>query len=105
MLQLLYDIRNAGRTPEEWETALVVTIFKKGDKSKCENCRGISLFPTAYKLYEKILKDKLQPIAEKILGEEQCGLRKGRSKTDTIFTIKQIIEKTEHLMESYICCF
>jgi hypothetical protein len=31
--------------------------------------RGISLLPTAYKLYEKILKDKLQPIAENILVE------------------------------------
>jgi hypothetical protein len=69
-LQLFNDTWDAGRTPEEWEKALVVDAFKKGDKSKCENYRGISLFPTAYKLYGKILKDKLQPIAENILGEE-----------------------------------
>jgi hypothetical protein len=33
MLQLFNDIWNAGRTPEEWKIALVVNIFKKGDKS------------------------------------------------------------------------
>jgi hypothetical protein len=49
--------------------------------------------PTAYKIYGKILKDKLQPIAENILGEEQCGFRKGRSTTGAIFTIKQITGK------------
>jgi hypothetical protein len=50
--------------------------------------------PTAYKLYGKILKDKLQPIAENILGKEQYGLRKGRSTIDAISTIKQITEKS-----------
>jgi sorting nexin-29 len=64
---------NAGRTPEEWKTALLPNIFKKGDKRKCENYRGISLLPTAYKLYGKILKDKLQPIAENILGNSNVA--------------------------------
>jgi hypothetical protein len=30
---------------------------------------------TAYKLYCAILKKKIQPIAETILNEEQCGFR------------------------------
>jgi hypothetical protein len=74
LLQLINDIWNVGRTPEEWETAVIVNIFKKGDKSKCENYRGISLLPTVYKLYGKILKDKLQPIAKKkILGKSSVA--------------------------------
>jgi hypothetical protein len=94
MLQLYNDTWNAGRTPEEWEMALVVNIFKNGDNSKHENYRGISLLPTACKLYREILKNKLQPIAENILGEDQCDFHKGRSMIDAIFTIKQIIEKS-----------
>ena len=48
---------------------------------------------SGYKIYANIIKNKLQPIAEKILQEEQCGFRKGRSCIDAIFTIKQIMEK------------
>lgn len=40
-----------------------------------------------------MIKNKLQPIVENILQEEQCGFRKGRSCVDAIFTIKQIMEK------------
>jgi sorting nexin-29 len=102
MFQLFNDIWNAGRTPEEWETALIVNIFKTGDKSKCENYRGIPLLPTAYELHGKILKDKSQPTAENILREEQRSFRKGRSTTDVIFTIKQITEKNMNLIYPYI---
>jgi hypothetical protein len=96
---------NAGRTPEEWETTLVVNIFKMRDKSKCENYGGISLLPTAYKLYRKILKDKLQPIAENILGEEQHGFHKGRSTADAVSTIKQIMEKSREFNQPLYMLF
>jgi len=32
-------------------TGMVINIHKKGTKSKCENYRGITLLPTAYKLF------------------------------------------------------
>jgi hypothetical protein len=38
------------------ETGLVINIYKKGIKSKCENYRGITLLPTAYKLFANIIK-------------------------------------------------
>ena len=42
--------------PQEWETGMVINIQKKGTKSKCENYRGITLLPTAYKLFANIIK-------------------------------------------------
>ena len=41
---------------QEWETGMVINVHKKGTKSKCENYRGISLLPTAYKLFATIIK-------------------------------------------------
>ena len=72
---------------------LVINIHKKGTKSKCENYRGITLLPTAYKLFTNIIKNRLNEHVEEEMVEEQCGFRKGRSCTDAIFTMQQIIGK------------
>ena len=44
-------------------------------------------------MYTRILLNRLTPIAEDILGEEQVGFRQGRSTTDQIFTLRMILEK------------
>jgi len=64
---------------------------KKGT-SKCENYRGINLLPTAYNFFANIIKNRLNEYLEdeKV---EQCCFRKGRSCTDAIFTVQQIMEK------------
>jgi sorting nexin-29 len=76
--------------PQEWETGMVINLHKKGTKSKCENYRGITLLPTAYKLFTNIIKYRLNEHVEEEMVEEQCGFRKGRSSTDAIFTVQQI---------------
>jgi Cdc6-like AAA superfamily ATPase len=68
-LQLFNEIWNEGRIPEKWNTAKIINIHKKGNKTECGNYRGISLLVTASKLYSAILKKKIQPIAETILNE------------------------------------
>jgi len=42
--------------PQEWETGMVINIYKKGTKRKCENYRRITLLPAAYKLFANIIK-------------------------------------------------
>ena len=39
------------------------------------------------------MKNRLNEHLEEEMVEEQCGFRKGRSYTDPIFTVQQIIEK------------
>jgi endonuclease/exonuclease/phosphatase family metal-dependent hydrolase len=89
--------------PEEWEIAVVKSLFKKGDRSSCDNYRGISLLNTAYKIYSMVIKGRMQPIMEVLLLEEQCGFRKGRACTDNVFVMKQIVEKRrEFNLETHI---
>ena len=56
LLELFNTITEKNQMPQEWETGLVINIHKKGTKSKCENYRGITLLPTAYKLFANIIK-------------------------------------------------
>jgi hypothetical protein len=79
--------------------------FKKSNWSfsKCENYRGITLFPTAYKLFANIIKNRLNEQWENEMEEEQCGFRRGRSCIDAIFTVQQIIEKRkEHNLQLFL---
>lgn len=52
-------------------------IPKKGDLKKCDNWKGISLLDVAGKVFGRILQDRLQTVAEKVLSESQCGFQKG----------------------------
>jgi sorting nexin-29 len=76
-----------------WKESGIVPIYKKGDKTDCNNYRGISLLPTTYKILSNILLSRLIPYAEKIMGDYQCGFRRNRSITEHIFCIRQILEK------------
>ena len=79
--------------PDEWKESIIVPIYKKGDKRDCNNYRGISLFPTTYKVLSNILRSRLTPYAEEVIGDHHCGFRCNRSTTDHIFCICQILEK------------
>jgi len=78
---------------DEWKQSFIVLIYKKEDKSDCNNYRGISLLPTTYKSLSNILLSRLIPYAEEVIGDHQCGFRRNRSTTDHIFCIRQILEK------------
>lgn len=79
--------------PDEWKVAAICPIFKKGDRSKCENYRGIALLCTAYKLLSYIVLGRITPLAEEIIGDYQGGFRPNRSVTDQVFSLRMILSK------------
>ena len=78
--------------PHDWNNAIICPIYKKGNKLECGNYRGISLLNVAYKIFTNLLAKNIEPYTEQILGDYQCGFRKGRSTMDQIFSLRQIIE-------------
>ena len=79
--------------PEEWKGSIIVPIHKKGDKTDCNNYRGLSILPTTYRILSNILLSRLIPYAEEDIGDHQCGFRRKRSTTDHILCIRQIRQK------------
>jgi hypothetical protein len=91
--KLITSIWKKEELPEEWKESIIVPIRKTGDKTDCNNYRGISLLPTTYKILSNILLSKVIPYAKEIIEDHQCGFRRNRSTTDYIFCIRQILEK------------
>lgn len=77
-------------------------FFKVVSMDKKKNYRPITLLNTAYKVLSNVINARLQPYAEDILGQYQCGFRKNRSTIDQIFILRQILEKcSEWCVDTY----
>ncbi|XP_054085666.1 LINE-1 retrotransposable element ORF2 protein isoform X1 [Zeugodacus cucurbitae] len=94
MHQLLCRIWSEESMPDDWNLSVLCPIHKKGDPTICANYRGISLLNIAYKVLSSVLCERLKPTVNKLIGPYQCGFRPGKSTTDQIFTMRQILEKT-----------
>jgi hypothetical protein len=85
--KLITSISNKEEMPGQWKESIIVPIHKKGDKTDCNNYRGISLLSTSYKILSNILISPLSPYIDEMIGDHQCGFRRNRSTTDPIFCI------------------
>jgi hypothetical protein len=87
------SVWNKEEMPDQWKESIIVPNHKTGDKTDCNNYRGISLLSTLYKILSNILLSPLSPYIDEIIGDHQCGFRRNRSTTDQIFCICQILKK------------
>ena len=70
--------------------AKIVTLYKnKGDRSDCNNYRGISLCIVG-KVYARVVLAHLQQLAEHVYPESQCSFCTERSTMDIIFSLHQL---------------
>ena len=103
--QLIASVWTSKSMPEEWQSCILFPIHKKGDKRDCKNYRGISLLNVIYKIFSNALYKRMEPVAEKILGDYQCGFRRNRSTTDQYFALSQIFEKFHEYSREVHCLF
>jgi hypothetical protein len=47
--KLINSVWNKEQLPDQWKESIIVPVHKKGDKTDCNNYRGISLL-TSYKI-------------------------------------------------------
>jgi hypothetical protein len=54
--------------PHRWKESFVLPIQRNGDKTGCNNYRGISLLSASYKILSNFLLSRLNPYADEITG-------------------------------------
>ena len=81
------------KIPKIWRRALVVAIPKPakpvGDP---KSYRPISLLCVPYKILERLIYARVEPIIDPLLPKEQAGFRRGKSTVDQVVLLTQNIE-------------
>ena len=94
--QILFQVSlDLGVVPPDWKEANVVPLFKKGDISKPENYRPISLTSLSCKLLEHVVHSNIMCHLDrfKVLDNAQHGFRKKRScATQLISTLNEFAD-------------
>ena len=76
LYELLCQCWEEGYVPQDMRDANIVTLCKnKGDRSDCNNYRGISLLSVVGKVFARVALQRLQQVAEWVDPESQCGFR------------------------------
>ena len=78
-----------------FKIAVVTPLHKNGEKSDVSNYRPVSLVSNLCKIFEKILKERINNFLNKhnILSDKQFGFREGKSTQDAIAClIKEIYQ-------------
>ena len=84
------------KIPTIWRQSKIIAILKPGkDSSIPKNYRPISLLCHTYKLYERMILNRIAPAIEQHLIKEQVGFRSGKSCTS------QLLNLTQHIEDGY----
>ena len=96
VLELITQIWQDGEVMQAFKDADIVHLYKnKGDRSCCDNHRGISLLCIAGKILMRLILNRLSKHIGNIglIPESQCGFIPGRGTTDSSFALRQLQEK------------
>ena len=77
---------------EYWTKGCILPFPKKGDLTVTDNYRGITLTCIVAKIYNTLLRERIQPTLDMILRPNQNGFRNNRSTVGQILTVRRIIE-------------
>ncbi|KAE9419257.1 hypothetical protein Angca_004847, partial [Angiostrongylus cantonensis] len=76
----------------QWKTSKTVLLLKKGDLHDIGNYRPICLLSVVYKLFTRVILNRIDRTLDEEEPCEPAGYRKGFNKMDHIHTITRLIE-------------
>ena len=103
LYSLFEEIWEKEEIPAEWKEGYLIKIPKKGDLSRCDNYRGITLLSVHGKVLNRIILERMKGKVDQTLREQQAGFRQDISCTDQIATLRSIVEQSiEWISSLYI---
>lgn len=92
---------------EEWNEGIIVPIRKKGEGEKVEDYREVTIMPTLYKVYTRILEERLEREVEEggRIPQNQTGFRKGMGTIDNIYVLNYLVNRQIYRERSKLIAF
>ncbi|KAK6762238.1 hypothetical protein RB195_023088 [Necator americanus] len=75
------------KVPKQWKTSKTVLLYEKGDPHDIGNYRPICLLSVIYKLFTRVILNRIEKVLDEGQPCEQAGFRKGLSTIDHIHTV------------------
>lgn len=96
-----------GVFPNDFKNAIVIPLFKKGERQNTQNYRPISLLPTLSKVFEKAIKVRMMRflIKTNFLSPKQFGFRKKLSTEDALLEFCSFLLKGLDSKKNCACLF
>ena len=69
LLALVKVVWREKRVPQDWWDAILDPVPKKGNLHCCDNWQGIALLDVVGKLVGRVIQNRLQQFAERVLPE------------------------------------
>lgn len=87
------NILNSGQVPAIFKKAKVTAVLKPGkDGTDAAHFRPISLLCVPYKVLERLLLNRIQPVIDEHTPKEQAGFRQNRGCTEQVLALTTFIE-------------
>ena len=93
LLPIINAIYTSHAVPSELTTSRLIALPKKGDLSKYDSYRGISLMSIVAKHYNRMLLNRIRDPIDKLLRNNQNGFRQHRSTMEPILALRRLIEE------------
>ena len=96
LLKMMNNILETQKFPKIWRKSKVIAILKPGkDSTQPKSYRPISLLCHTYKLFERMMLNRLNLHIDQELIKQQAGFRSGKSTTG------QLLNLTQHIEDGY----
>ena len=87
--------------PSDLKYANVTPLYKKDDNTNKENYRPISILPTIYKIFERLMFHQITSFVSCVLSPYLCGFRKGDNAQHALLRLKNklniCLDKREYI--------
>ena len=94
LLGLFNAMLDQGRISDDWRQTAFIMIAKSGDLSQASNYRPIAILPVFYKIFSRMIYQRLQNILEGQQCSDQTGFRRGIRIEDAIVVIETLTSRT-----------
>lgn len=96
LLHLYNDVLRADAPPpQDWKRTTISVIHKSGDTRLPNNYRPISIIPLLYKLFARLLYNRLESHLDGYQTPDQAGFRRTYNTADHLFTTSIIYERCD----------